>query len=305
MPAAARFITPLLAVFAFLAGFPQFPAARQPSLDDVVKRVVDYVAAYGPELATIVAEERYTQRTEQEPGTFVIGGDGVSHRVLRSDFALARLDDGRTWAAFRDVYEVDGRAVRGRDNRLMSLLSSGASGWRQAAALTNESARFNIGSPIARNVNVPTFVIQLLQAPNHRRFRFSRPRGSDDEVARAAVDGGVRPPRWTIEFRERDRPTLVRQSNGGDQPLRGTISVDPETGAVWGTTLTWERGPAGHITVTFDHVDDFDVLVPVRMVEQYRGQAMVVSGDATYSNFRRFEGSARILSGAEAPPGDK
>src|SRR6187401_2799177 len=47
-------------------------AADEPSLDQVVKRVAAYVADYGPQLATIVAEEHYTQWVETEPGTIIV-----------------------------------------------------------------------------------------------------------------------------------------------------------------------------------------------------------------------------------------
>ena len=274
-------------------------AADEPSLDQVVKRVAAYVTSYGPQLATIVAEENYKQWIETEPGTVVVPSLGRTRREIRSDFVLSRLGDGDTWVAFRDAFEVDGSPVRDREDRLVALLSTGTDqAWRQAAAIAKESARFNVGTRlIIRNINVPTFVIQLLQDGNRQRFRFSRVKLSDGGGANrtgAAADESAR--RWAIEYRERSRPTLVRQTTGGDQPLRGTMIVDAQTGEVWETNLTWERGPRGHISVTFGRVPDIDVLVPVRMVEQYRDAPTTIFGEASYSRFRRFSTSARVVT---------
>ena len=274
-------------------------AADEPSLDQVVKRVAAYVTSYGPQLATIVAEENYKQWVETEPGTIVVPNLGRTRREIRSDFVLSRLGDGDTWVAFRDAFEVDGSPLRDREDRLVALLSTGTDqAWRQAAAIANESARFNVGTRlITRNINVPTFVIQLMQDGNRQRFRFSRVKISDGGGAsRTGAAGDESARRWAIEYRERSRPTLVRQTTGGDQPLRGTMIVDALTGEVWETNLTWERGPRGHISVTFGRVPDIDALVPVRMVEQYRDAPTTIFGEATYSRFRRFSTSARVVT---------
>ena len=290
---AVRFATLTLAVLA--VQLPQ--AAEEPSLDQVIKRVAAYVASYGPQLATVVAEEHYTQWVETEPGTIVVPGIGRKRVVIRSDFALTRLGDGDTWVAFRDAFEVDGSPVRDRDDRLVALVEKGGDqAWRQAAAIANESARFNVGSRlIARNINVPTFVIMLMQDQHRERFRFSRVKISAGGAS-TGTTAGTSARRWAIEYRERARPTLVRQTNGGDQPVRGTMIVDSVTGEVWETNLTWERGGRGNISVTFGHVAEIEALVPLRMVEQYRDAPATIFGEAVYSRFRRFTTSARVVT---------
>jgi hypothetical protein len=305
-----RFTALVSALFAVLAvQTPNARAGDEPSLDTVLKRVAAYVASYGPQFANIVAEERYSQWIETEPGTVMVPSLGRTRREIKSDFVLTLLGDGDTWVAFRDAFEVDGSPVRDRDDRLVDLLSRGGDqAWRQASALANESARFNIGTRlIARNINVPTFVIQLMQDRNRERFRFSRVKFSDgrdrsssgDKAPSAVRDQGSR--RWAIEYRERERPTLVRQVTGGDQPLRGTMIVDSETGEVLETSLTWERGPKGIIAVTFAHVPEVDLLVPMRMSEQYRDARTTILGEAVYSRFRRFTTSARVITGPTDP----
>ena len=297
---AVRFATLTLAALAVQLA----QAAEEPSLDQVVKRVAAYVTAYGPQLATIVAEEQYTQWVETEPGTIVVPGIGRRRVVIKSDFALTRLGDGNTWVAFRDAFEVDGAPVRDRDDRLVALVEKGGDqAWRQAAAIANESARFNVGSRlIARNINVPTFVIMLMQDQHRQRFRFSRVKISSGSAPGTLAVNGDSSRRWAIEYRERARPTLVRQTNGGDQPVRGTMIVDSGTGEVWETNLTWERGGRGNISVTFGNVPDIDALVPLRMVEQYRDGPATIFGEATYSRFRRFTTSARVVQPGEPTP---
>jgi hypothetical protein len=142
---------------------------------------------------------------------------------------------------------------------------------------------------------VPTFVLELLHERNRRRFRFSLPaekRGAQADNGDLGRDAGVA--LRTIEYRERERPTLVRQQSGADQPLQGTITIDPESGEIWRTHMAWERGPSGFVDVTFGRVAGIDVLVPFRMTEAYRSSPSI-RGEATYSNFRRFETSGRVV----------
>jgi hypothetical protein len=89
-------------------------------------------------------------------------------RVLRSDYALTRAFDKDAWVGYRDTFEVDGRPVRDREDRLQRLLSSDAPA--SAARIASESARFNLGNSIVtRNVNVPTLVLEMLQPRNQDR----------------------------------------------------------------------------------------------------------------------------------------
>jgi hypothetical protein len=71
--------------------------------------------------------------------------------------------------------------------------------------------------------------------------------------------------------------------------------VDIQTGEVLQTVLTWER-VKGSITVSYGHAPGLPVLVPSRMAERYVTRTgAFVAGEATYTNFRRFETRARIV----------
>jgi hypothetical protein len=248
--------------------------------DDVVGRLDTYLRLYGERLANVVAEETYRQWVEQG----ATDRRSTTSRMLRSDFALTPTSERNRWVGYRDTFEVDGVSVRDREERLQRLLSSGAV--EQAARIAKENARFNLGAGlISRTINVPTFALEIM----HPRFR------DRVKVRRAGTDVLEGRSGWLIEFREQDRLTLVRTPEGGDQPSRVVALVDVETGEVLRTVLTW-RYVKGSISVTYGHADGIPVLVPIRMAESFVTRTgEIVGGEATYTNFRRFETSARIV----------
>lgn len=254
--------------------------AQTVRLRDVVARLDGYLQSYEEQLANVVAEEAYRQWVEEGTAT----RDSTTSRLLRSDFALTLTSEPRRWVGYRDTFEMDGVPVRDRDERLQRLLSSGGVG--QAARIAEQNARFNLGEGlIARNINIPTFALEMMNPRNRDRFRV-RHTGAD------AFDGR---PRWLIEFLERQRPTLVRTPQGRDQPSRVVALVDVQSGEVLQTVLTWER-VNGSITVNYGHAPGIPVPVPIRMAERFVTLSGAhVAGEATYTNFRQFQTSARII----------
>ena len=260
-------------------------AAQTPSLDTVLSRLHDYLDRYEETLAAVVAEERYAQ----EVYDFRLGSPERS-RVLLSDYSPARAPGGHAWTGFRDTFEIDGRPVRDREDRLVALLAEGSAGSaQQALRITRENARYNLGADlVTRTINVPTVALDLLHRRHRNRFDVTR----DQET----VVGGRGA--WRLRFRERRTPTILRTPDGGDRRSNLSVWVEAETGAVLRTTMTWEGGaPAGEISVGYREDDHVGVLVPDRMTEEYRSAEWVVSGEAVYTNYRRFQTGARILSG--------
>jgi hypothetical protein len=256
--------------------------AQTSRLGDVVARLDGYLQGYEDRLANVVAEEVYGQQVEQGP----TNGRLTTSRMLRSDFALTLTSERNRWVGYRDTFEVDGVPVRDREERLERLLSSGEV--RQAARIAEQNARFNLGEDlIKRNINIPTFALEMMNPRMRDRFRVRRT-GAD------VLDGRRG---WLIEFRERERPTLVRTPEGRDQASRIVALVDIETGEVLQTVLTWER-VKGSIAVSYGRAPGIPVLVPIRMAERYVTRSgELVAGEATYANFRQFETSARIIPG--------
>lgn len=259
----------VLAVATALAG------AQQPKIADVVARVDRYLSDYGARLESIVAEETYQQHAMGGPGLRLL-------RVLRSDYALTYVS--QAWVGYRDTFDVDGQAVRNRDERLKRLLESGA--FAQADRIDKQNAQYNLANErLKRTVNVPTMALEVLQPRYRRRFSVRRLTGN------AAQDSS----RWILEFRERTRPTIARTEDGKNQAARIEALVDPASGEIHRTTMSWER-TKGSIVVDYGRVDGMPVPVPLKMVERFTiGPGDEIDSEATYTNYRMFQTSGRLV----------
>lgn len=284
------------ALWILAAGPPHPPlqarmARPEPSLATVLARAADYTAGYFETLTSIVAEERYVQRTSlSRPGPPPLPGapQADGSRVLRSDFVIVPgLGAGSPWLGVREVLEVDGQAVDGEHGRIEALLKEGSAGTAaRLRALADAQARFNLGS-LYRTINVPTLPLEFLLRERQERFRFKR---QDDAVMRGARV-------WRVTFRERVRPTLIRTPEGRDVLSEGVFWIEPDTGAVVRTELRGaerSRGLTWLILVSYARHDRFSMLLPEDMHEQYQTGRSRIEGHATYARFRRFETDVRI-----------
>ncbi len=267
---------------------PSGTASADPSIKDVLTRTAAYVAEFQRRLSGIVAEEQYSQVAHASPLTETM-------RVsLRSDLVLVKPTDANEWAQFRDVFEVDGRPVRDREDRLTKLfLEPSEPGQSQMMRILNESARYNIGA-IIRNVNTPLFTLRVLEASEQRRFRFQKSRDarpaaavgdrSDAFVFRASTEV------WALEFREVERPTIIRDVRGRSVAAHGRVWIEPETGRVLMTELTTsDHGVGATIDVSFQSEPVLGMLVPIEMREHYERGRDVVDARASYGRFRQFQ----------------
>lgn len=260
---------------------------RVPSVKDVMRRVADYVSAYGEKAAIVVGTERYEQETNGDTA------DARRTRATIAEFAIVKVETIRGWLGFRDVIEVDGRRLTDRDDRLVRLLTSPGDRYDEARRLTAESARFNIGR-VVRNFNVPTTVLFYFTRDQQERFRFS--------AKGVHADGS-----WEIAYRETQQPTLIRTPEGKSVPSDGSIWVNPADGTIVRTVLKvggmgigapkGTRG-AGTIDVTYARVAALDMWLPESMLEQFeirnRETWETVTGRATYTNYRQFQTAVRI-----------
>jgi hypothetical protein len=272
--------------------------AAQPRVDlkTVLVRAGEYVQQYQKDFSLLVAEERYLQEvTRQNEGPagdsrWSLAGVGstTEGRRLRSEFALVRVQGvgGWTWMAFRDVVEVDGRAVPDRGERLERLFRDAPAGaFDRAMAIAHESARFNIGD-LVRTVNVPTLALDFLYsgAQSHMSFR---KRGEE-------MVGSVRA--WEVAFEEKGRPTIIRSPGGHDVVSKGIAWIEPETGRIVRTQLDpqGQKGMKTRITVTFAPAERLGLWVPIDMKELYELEGRQITGEASYTNYRRFETDAKL-----------
>jgi len=322
--------TTLIAMTALLASASLAAQKSEPTLEQVMERVGQYVASYGEKAAVVVASEKYTQ------SVLVDGADMGRPRELKAEFAIVRVAGG-AWTGYRDVIEFEGKAVQDRKDRLVSLLTNTAGDAGELSKIANESARYNVG-PISRNFNVPTAGMFFFLPSEHGRFTFTRKGARKIE----GIDT------WEIEFRETKRPTLIMTRAGQDVPIEGGLWVKPDDGTVVRTRLRMrnfadveaapeQQAPAqrppdnpasnnggreaisrsmpapgirtdkmeseADIEVTYAKPAGLDLWFPVSMTELYQGPIKVkvtpvmarATTRAKYSDFRKFDTSIKIV----------
>ena len=257
------------------------PVAAQPAptLEQLVDRMGAYLADYETQLSSVVAKEKFEQN---------IYGRNAG-QTLESEVAFIRLPGGAEWLGFRDVRKVNWKAVKDSGPSISDLLTSAAGDMTKAKAIATASAKYNLGLP--RTVNVPTAPLDIIH-PLHRTAHVYE-RRADESVrgTRTAVVG----------FREVARPTLVREPSGKNLISSGRIWIEPASGTVWRVEWIYQaekrasNAPPPQLRVDFAPHEELGIMVPQTMTEVFsvvRGRGV---GRATYSDFRRFGTSARIV----------
>lgn len=259
--------------------------AQEPTLEMVLARVAGYVSDYQKQLVGIVAEEHYRQNVQN---TTRAGRNSRQFRELRSDVLLVKLPGEERWLQFRDVFEVDRKPVRDRDERLFRLFVTPTEGARtQAETIQEESSRLNIG-PVRRTINMPILALLFFDVSWQRNLALKRLK-----VENPRRFEGLAPPDavWRIAFAETNSPTLVRGTGGKDIRSRGEIWVDTASGRILQTELISEDvGIIATITVRYRTQPGFTLLLPEEMRELYRLRVNEsrIDGRASYGRFRQF-----------------
>ncbi len=251
-----------------------------PELQALLRLAGAYVVEYEKAFGDLVLEEEYRQRA--------LGlAESAAWRRTRADLVFARLPGANPWGSFRDVFELNGHAVRDRDSRLERLFREDpGQAVDRAAAIAMESARYNIGTE--RTVNTPTMPLMFLHPDNQPRFSFDlrgKREGESVEVA----------------FRETARPTLVRERplartavRGRDLPAEGRFWLNPKRGTVVRSEVRFRWRPwadVATVTTTYRAEPRLALWVPVEMRERYEGESVlggITEAVAIYSNYRRF-----------------
>jgi hypothetical protein len=196
-----------------IAGAHLSSQASTPSVGELMARVGAYAASYGEKASMMVAVEKYIQHF----------GTGRPRQIV-AEFAIVKTPGG--WVGFRDVVEVNGEKVSDRRDRLMKIFTDPSADSRMAKAISEESARYNIG-PISRNFNVPTTVMLVFLPSNLPRFVFTLK--GEDRIAEVVTR--------EIAFKEVRTPTLTMTRAGKDVPMEGSLWVTPAEGAVVRTRM--------------------------------------------------------------------
>jgi hypothetical protein len=267
--------------------------ATKSPLKDLLARAGAYVQQFEDGFSTVISLETYEQHAEQRrespPRAWLTISD--ESRTLRSEMLFTRLSERRAWLTVRNVLAVDGQTVPDSADRLeRALAESGSAGLLRA--LADEGARFNLGR-IRRNVNDPTFALRFLSRSSQDGFEYAL-------QGREAVNGVSA---WKLAFRERSSPSLVRNARNEDLPASGGIWLsEVDAAVVRTTTIISDKRARLSATATVDYGRDvkLDMWVPVRMSETYIQRTGNIEErivcTATYSDFRRFETSGRLVS---------
>jgi len=276
----------IAAAIATVVFFANARAQQAFTVEQLLDRASSFVENLITKLARVVAEEQYVQEyldssIEGSRGNFQGAPQVRERRRLVGDLLLVKPSDSEPWRLFRDVFEVDGRPVRDRENRLAKLfleMKDTAGAVKRAQQIAAESSRFNIKQ--IGTVDNPLLALGFLQRAYRPRFRFTL-RGRD-----AAVGENV----WIVEYRETARPTLMRGSGDKDVVARGRYRIDSTNGHIAKTELIFNSlGTESSVTTTFEMDERLDTLVPVEMRFKRGGSRNEVRGVATYGRFRRFE----------------
>jgi hypothetical protein len=259
---------------------PAVTSAQEPTAEDVLLKAGEYLDQFRRDVAGVVLEEDYMQEARARVPTA---------RRLRSDLAVI-LNDTHGWVEFRDVFEVDGKPVRDRQDRIVALFAQPtANAFEQARRVVAESSRFNlvpVGLRFERSINLPMAALLYLTAGNQARSTF-RSAGTDKVGGRRTV---------VLRFTETAQPRMIGTAD--DAAARGTFWVDPETGIVLKSEfMLRSRGGASDVTATIrvEYAEDrrLQLWLPHLMEEEYviggTGPAATLTGRAVYSNARKFE----------------
>ena len=274
-----RLIAPLIVLALLAASAVSLPA--QTAAEAAVAEAGRYLQTFTEEVAGVVLEEKYLQQAQ---------GRVVSARELVSDLAIM-ADPRFGWIEFRDVFKVDGQAIRDRQDRVVELFANPSpDSLAQAQRIVQEGARHNlnpVGVQFARTLNLPMAALMYLRNENQSRSRFRRV--SLDSI------GGHRV--LIVRFEETAEPRLIGSADNA--PARGSFWIEQETGRVLRTRLeiNSRRGTTNIqaiIDVDYGEAPEVGLWLPRQMEENYNfsdgmGRMLAnIFGRAIYTNVRKF-----------------
>jgi hypothetical protein len=258
----------------------------------VLSSAMRYAMNYEQRFALLAADELYVQELQRppnpgsnlsrsNPGGGMQGGGAINQLIIKSDFLLVQLGgDGEGWMPFRDAYEVKGRKLRDRNDRLLKLFTSNdKERFEKAARYSDDTHKHNLGN-VARTINIPTLAMMFLHPRVNERFEFTD--GGEDNIGGRIVRKAI--------YKEVARPTLIKTSRGRDLALTGFLWIDPLSGTVVKSELN-AADPIVRcqVVVNFRRDEGLDLWVPEKMEEYYKAYSGLddILATATYTNVRR------------------
>ena len=279
-------------VFSVLASLGQDLHAQAVDADALRDQLDQYLLAYEPQLSSVVADERMSQRDAPGPNAAVNAAPDTKHRSLVSEVAFIGLPGDAGWLGFRRVVQLNGKTISDPGPPLATLLTDGAADdYDQARLLLSESARHNLGAP--RTTNLPNLPLEFLHPRNRHRLRH-RIDGVDKIRGSATT---------LMVFQEHSTPTIIQRPEGGDMQSLVRAWLETTTGRLIRAEVRTRDSRLG-VLAAFDNVirvefkpdEKLGMLVPTEMAETYfAGRFREGTGTARYSNYRQFRTTARIV----------
>ncbi len=239
------------------------------SLAAVLRAAASYVDDYQKQLTQLMAEETFKQS----------GGFGPARRELKSDVLFMFVPGDSVWIAVRDVRSVDGKTVDDFQDFVKLLKDTTVVGL--AKQLRDHNARYNLGTSVKLNFNEPTLGLQILETKQQARFDFSE--GAIDISGDATI--------VNVTFIERRSPTLISLIQNGKETdifTSGEFSIEAGTGRVRHAQIAFDTGAvATKLATTYALDQHLHLWVPHTFEDWYRGGLEDVTGQATYSNYRK------------------
>lgn len=266
--------------------------ARAQSLETLLERMSGYLRGYETQLSEVVGNESYVQNDNYRDSRQNVRA--FKTRRLESEVAFLRLPENGYWYGFRETRTVDRKPIPAPQFRLTDFVSSKDLN-AQRALMMAISTEHNLGT--FRNINMPTVPLEVLQAARMGKAAFELDGG---ETIR-----GVKTRR--VRFKEIGVSTLIAHMKSESVKTSGAAWIDPANGRVWRAEIDC-RDPLDKHESNSDRADNFllrvdyrmdaklGIMVPFEMYENFPGSVMRGDGKARYSNFRKFQTSARMIT---------
>ena len=280
-----RIAVTILAAFALLAR-PAAAPAESPSLKTLLDLIAGHVADFKAQFSLVVGVEHYDQVQRDMNGR-------TRTRQMLSDVFFFRPEVEGPAMTVRTVRQVDGREIKTAARQIEEALAlSPGLRTQKLRALADAGATYNLGN-LQRNFNEPTVALTFGAADYQPRFRFSLD-GTEEADGQALQ---------RLAYSEVQHPTIIRDGrSGGDVRASGRLWTT-DAGIVMRTELHLEkRDVAATIRVAYRTEPRLGIMVPAAMDEDYRfrdrdnQRFIFITAHASYSEYRRFETSARIVA---------
>jgi len=267
-------------------------AVQPPPLEALLDRASAYVDRFEHDFAQVIGDEDYRQHVS---GAMYRRAE---NRRTQAEMLFLWMAPQHDWLTVRNVLVVDGTPVPNAEHRLTAAFGpTSEAPLVQLRRLRDESAKFNIGRTF-RNVNYPTMALHVLEEKYRARFRFTL-------GGREKVDGVDA---WRIAYAEEGRPTMIQSERGDNLFAHGQLWASASDGTIVRSTLEVSipaTDTAMRTTVDYRRDAKLAMWVPGRMHESIEQRAQgaakrdIVSEriecTATYTNYRRFETSGRVI----------